>query len=258
MYYVITEKVDNIHASSYSYIIDIKTIKTIELYEKALINYNYTLHDTLHDAKQYLSNLILNDAINYTKMINEMDTKQINDICNNENNRFVIVYISKYLCINEGYYKIKLNEYLQLSFDINLSSDIKLATNNELETLTETNNTVIVRKGTNIKFKMPSETFYEEDSHDISLLGDDFNQKIARLLKIVITYSDIDLIPYFKNVFGNLEDYIINDMIDYFYYMILNIKYEQNQKNRLDYFYDQCKELINIAKDTKTILQYVY
>jgi hypothetical protein len=234
MYYVITEIPDNIHTSTYSYIIDADTVKQIELFEKELINYNYVKHNTLDEAKEYLKNHILYDTINYTKIINNLSVKNDNllsvkndnllSVKNDdvhESNRFVIVYISKSFCVNEGYYKVKLNEYLQLKDNIN----IKLATNEELETITEANNTVIVHKDvwSTIKFQNPSETFYEEDSHDITLLGDGVNQKLARLLNIFVSSPTIDLIPYFRNVFGNLEEYIIILMIEYFNVITLNM-----------------------------------
>lgn len=229
MYYFITENSDD----SYSYVVSEYTLNKQLLACKDI----YCLaFDDIEEAKQYQREYVFKNAVEYTKNI---DFKL---------NKLIIAYVGDRLSPKPGFYKVLLNEFLVLQ-----DYDIRLPTLSELESVKNTDDFVSIYSDIWVKIsdRISEEVFYEENK--IELVGNAINKKIARLFKAVIN-KNTDLPTYFRRIFGNLEDDIIDKMINEFFELIKEVKVNPE----LDYFYMRFNEIASIAKESKTIIRFMY
>lgn len=258
MHYFITEISDDIHKVTYSYVASTKNKDEDDELINALCcsDVEYMTFETLEEAHNYMDNYLFIRAIDYTKFIlNDLDVSKIP-----YDSRYIIVYVGKLLSPNEGFYKLPLTEFILLK-----SYDIRFPTLTELDVLVKVNDTVSVHSDiwTLISplFTIQSTSFFEENSHDLSLTGDDIHKKLARLFKLVAT-QHTDLKPYFRKVFGNLEDAVIDKMINLYITVVNDIKKmidaKVDQQTACEYFYKRCEEFPMLAKESKTIVGYIY
>lgn len=258
MHYFITEICEDIHKVTYSYVASTKNKDEDEELINALkgLDVDFVPFETIYEAKNYMDKYLFDRAITYTKVIlNDLDVSKIPF-----DSRYIIVYVGKNLSPKEGFYKLPLAEFILLK-----SHDIRLPTLTELDVLVEVNNIVSVHsdiwKQISSLFATPSTSFFEENSHDLSLTGDDIHKKLAQLFKLVASQNS-DLKPYFRKVFGNIEDVIIDKMINLYIIVVNDIKkmlYDGvDQKTACEYFYKRCEEFPLLAKESKTIVGLLY
>lgn len=229
MYYFITENSDD----SYSYVVSEYTLNKQLLACKDIF---FLAFDNIEEAKQYQRKYVFKNAVEYTKNINF------------KSNKLIIAYVGDRLSPKPGFYKVLLNEFLVLQ-----DYDIRLPTLSELESVKNTDDFVSIYSDIWVKIsdRISEEVFYEENK--IELVGNAINKKIARLFKAVIN-KNTDLPTYFRRIFGNLEDDIIDKMINEFFELIKEVKVNPE----LDYFYMRFNEIASIAKESKTIIRFMY
>ena len=230
MYYFITEN-KSCDESNYSYI-----VKTFDKQLLACKDIFYLAFDDIEEAKQYQREYVFKNAVEYTKNINF------------KSNKLIIAYVGDRLSPKPGFYKVLLNEFLVLQ-----DYDIRLPTLSELENVKNTDDFVSIYSDIWVKIsdRISEEVFYEENK--IELVGNAINKKIARLFKAVIN-KHTDLPTYFRRMFGNLEDDIIDKMINEFFKLVKEVKVNPE----LDYFYMRFNEIASIAKESKTIIRFMY
>lgn len=229
MYYFITENSDD----SYSYVVSEYTLNKRLLACKDIFCLAF---EDIEEAKQYQREYVFKNAVEYTKNINFKP------------NKLIIAYVGDRLSPKPGFYKVLLNEFLVLQ-----DYDIRLPTLSELENVKNTDDFVSIYSDIWVKIsdRISEEVFYEENK--IELVGNAINKKIARLFKAVIN-KNADLPTSFRRMFGNLEDDIIDKMINEFFKLVKEVKVNPE----LDYFYMRFNEIASIAKESKTIIRFMY
>ncbi len=227
MYYFITENSDD----SYSYVVKTLDKQILECKDVFCLAF-----DDIEEAKKYQREYVFNNTVEYTRNI---DFKP---------NKLIIAYVGDRLSPTPGFYKVLLNEFLVLQ-----DYDIRLPTLSELESVKNTDDFVSIYSDIWVKISdsISEEVFYEENRTE--LVGNAINKKIARLFKAIINKHN-ELPTYFRRMFGNLEDDIIYKMINEFFKVIEELKV----KPELDYFYMRFNEIAKIAKESKTIIRFMY